>query len=948
MHFARIGRSKLGVGHTDRGSLWGWRALLLGGLSVCLLLAFSHQTAISVRAAGEGIFSLDKAEYETLEGQAVLVTVTRTQGGILTAPIDVQLALGVGSHSGSGTGFDWPPSDEVKLLTFPAGSNLTQQQVFIQTLNQNQNKSRSISVTIRSVSNGGQIGAIWTAPIHLDGTNQPQILSISPKAGESGSTLVLTGRNFVTAGWTVRSVTLIPLNGAPSPPLVPNTEFLAPPTPTTILVRVPAGLTDYAAGGDPLASTFHVLVRTMQDSDAAPPVNCVLPTLLVPATDGCSRPTNADIFVHTTGPTVTSISPNEGPAAGGATVRINGTKFSGVPGANCPNTVTFVDAITLSPLEAASCVFEGVNTIRVTTPARSSGLTNVVVTIGATKSPPTADSRYTYDQGPIITGISPAFGPPTGGTTVTITGSNFHSNFQAASAVVFGGNAATSFVVVSDTIITAVAPPGSGVAQVTVTHPQSGASPFTTAANFTYSTGPLITSISPTFGPVTGGTVVTIRGTGFLPGSTVRFGTVQATFATVVSETRIDVTSPPGTGNQMIRVTANGVTSPDTPLASFAYSGPVITSISPIAGPIAGGTLVTIKGQNFTSLSTVQFGVLNATPTFVDTQTLTVTSPANAAGEAVFVRVTTGSGQSPEVPAALFTYTNGPIIDSLNPAAGPTTGGSVVIITGKNFSSPLTVAFGSTSAPSFNINSATQITVLSPSHSTAEAVDVRVTKGADVSPVGLATKFTYNSAVPIIAELTPNQGSTFGGYDVVVTGLGFTGATCPGSVKFGAMPAASCIVINDNTLSVKAPPNVSGSTVVSITTANGTSAIAENFTYVSPSGPGGGTSPPAPSPVGTETYILTFRWTLMTWGGLNNTPIENALRGTGTPGGVDISHRVTAIFEWDVTNHVWKAYFPGAAGVPGAADFTAFAMGSVYWVAISGEGTLNWVISAQQ
>src|SRR5690606_36791501 len=156
---------------------------------------------------------------------------------------------------------------------------------------------------------------------------------------------------------------------------------------------------------------------------------------------------------------------------------------------------------------------------------------------------------------------------------------------------------------------------------------------------------------------------------------------------------------------------------------------------------------------------TVQSGTLNARPTFVDTQTLTVTSPAHAIGEAVHIRVTTRSGVSPETPASLFTDTNGPIIDSLNTAGGPTTGGTVVIITGKNFLQPLSVSFGATPSPSCNINSATQITVLSPSHGESEAVDVRVTRVAVTSPVCEATKFTYSKAVPIITSLTPNSRS---------------------------------------------------------------------------------------------------------------------------------------------------------------------------------------------
>lgn len=943
---------KLGVGLTTGVNRWGWRALLLAALVVCALIGVGHQGSGPARAAGEGVFSLDKAEYETLEGQAVLVTVKRTDGGILTAPIEVQLALSPGPHTGSGTGFDWPPSDEVKLVTFAAGSNLTQQSVYIQTLNQNQYNSRTIHVTIRSVSNGGLIGAIWTSPIHLDGTNQPQILSLSPTAEESGQTLTLTGRNFVTGTSIVTSVTFIPRNGAASPPPVLNTAFIAPPTPTTLMFTIPATLNNYNPF-DPLGTSYYVLVRAQELDDASTPINCVLPGATIPPTEGCSRPTEFNIFYQTTGPTVRAVTPDEGPAAGGSVVNITGTKFLGTPGTPCPaiDTVVFRDAVTLSELNAPSCEFTGTNTIRVTTPMRSSGLTHVIVTIGAAESPPTIDSEFTYDQGPIITSISPNFGPPTGGTVVQIFGSNFAGiDVVPGSSVKFGGVDALSFTVLpGGTQITAVAPPNSGIQQITITHGQSGASPFTTAANFTYSTGPLIEQIDPPFGPVTGGTVVKVRGTGFAVGATVRFGTTEAPFVTVKSQTELEVISPPGTGNQIIRVTVNGVTSPETPLASFAYSGPIITSISPIAGPVAGGTTITIKGQNFTSASTVQFGpLLSATPTFVDTQTLTVTSPPSGIEQEVHIRVTTGSGQSPATPASLFTYTNGPIVDLLNPATGPTTGGTIVIITGKNFTAPLSVSFGATQALSFNINSATQITVLSPSHGVAEAVDVRVTKGTNVSPVGPATKYTYTSAVPIITQLSPNQGSTVGGYDVVITGLGFTGATCPGAVKFGAMPAPTCSVINDTTLSVKAPPNVSGSTVVSVTTPNGTSALQENFTYVSPSGSGGTTSPPAPSPVGTETYVLTFRWTLLSWGGIDNTPVENAIRGSGTPGGVDISHRITAIFEWDATTQTWKGYFPGAAGIPGGADFTVFRMGAVYWVAINGEGTLNWVIPAEQ
>jgi hypothetical protein len=84
---------------------------------------------------------------------------------------------------------------------------------------------------------------------------------------------------------------------------------------------------------------------------------------------------------------------------------------------------------------------------------------------------------------PVVTGISPASGPLSGGTTVTITG----SNFTGATGVSFGGTAAASFTVNSDTSITAVSPAANSVGSVdvTVTTP-NGTSATSTADQFSY------------------------------------------------------------------------------------------------------------------------------------------------------------------------------------------------------------------------------------------------------------------------------------------------------------------------------------------------------------------------------------------------------------------------------------------------------------------------------
>jgi IPT/TIG domain-containing protein/PASTA domain-containing protein len=84
---------------------------------------------------------------------------------------------------------------------------------------------------------------------------------------------------------------------------------------------------------------------------------------------------------------------------------------------------------------------------------------------------------------PAITSIAPDFGPVTGDTTVTITG----TNLTAASAVKFGSTSATGFTVDSETQITAIAPPSTKVGPVDVTVTTlAGTSPTVNSDQFTY------------------------------------------------------------------------------------------------------------------------------------------------------------------------------------------------------------------------------------------------------------------------------------------------------------------------------------------------------------------------------------------------------------------------------------------------------------------------------
>ncbi len=262
---------------------------------------------------------------------------------------------------------------------------------------------------------------------------------------------------------------------------------------------------------------------------------------------GLSGPTGVavdagdNIFVVDTGhnalkeilalPAVTALAPAAGPLAGGDTVTITGVHLTGATGVTFGgNAASNFTVVSDTQVTATAPVGSGTVDVRVTTPNG----TSIVAP---------AD-QYTYTSGPTVRSLNPSSGPTAGGNVVTITGTNLSN----ASAVSFGGTPATSFSVLGQTLISAVAPPGAaGTVDVTVTTP-GGTSPTGSSDQYTYVAAPTVSALSPNSGPAVGGTSVSITGTGFTGATAVSFGATSAASFTVTSGTSITATSPAGSG----------------------------------------------------------------------------------------------------------------------------------------------------------------------------------------------------------------------------------------------------------------------------------------------------------------------------------------------------------------------------------------------------------------
>ena len=585
-------------------------------------------------------------------------------------------------------------------------------------------------------------------------------------------------------------------------------------------------------------------------------------------------------------PTVTSVSPNFGPAAGNTTVTITGTGF------------TPTSTVAFGTLPSTSVTFVNPTELMAVSPPNTSITANdpvpVIVTspTGSSTSTLTPQNTFTYEVAPVVTGISvngitPATGPVSGGTTVTITGTNFNPS-DTTTAVTFtdptsGDHAnATKVTVQSSTSMTAVTPfspipanNGVGPTDVTVTD-AGGTSSNTPPIVFTYIAPTIqVSSVVPNAGPVAGGVppgtatclhlsptapCVTITGSGFSTAGTVSVNFVglnggpsaPSTNFAVVSDTQIQAVPPPSpltssnkAGPVDVIVTIGAFSSPAVVQDEYNYVAvPTISSVNgivPSGGPVAGGTPVTITGTNFLpgdTSTTVTFTdpsapsdkanatnvvVVNSTTITADTPPSPIPSPGTGATD---VTVTDAGGTSSNTPPVTFTYFPAPTIASVNgivPDQGPSTGGTPVTITGTNFPFPDTAANGGPATVTFTDSAGNAHTV--PSSAVTVVSSTKITLSTPAAVAG-------------VAQVTVN---TLGGTS---NGVPFTYFSPPVIGLTGLSPAFG---------------PTAGGTVVTITGTGltGTSSVVFGTTSCTAAGPVGGVAGTGVSFTGDTTATVT-------------------------------------------------------------------------------------------
>lgn len=261
----------------------------------------------------------------------------------------------------------------------------------------------------------------------------------------------------------------------------------------------------------------------------------------------------------------------------------------------------------------------------------------------------------------------------------------------------------------------------------------------------------------------------------------------------------------------------------------ITIGAPVVSSVSPSAGVLAGGNTVTINGFGFTTANAVSFNGTAATSfTLVNDNQITAVVPAGAAST-VDVVVTNSNGASATSAGDTYTYTNHPVVTAVAPLGGPINTTTAVTITGVGFTGATAVNFGGIAATGVIVNGGgTQITATAPAEA-AGVVDVTVTTPAlGTSVTSSSDKFTY-AALPTLSSIAPTLAWDGGGSIVTLNGANFiSGGT---TVTFGGTPATSVTFVSGTQITAVAPAGTDGAVDVAVTTVGGSATLASALTY---------------------------------------------------------------------------------------------------------------------
>jgi outer membrane protein OmpA-like peptidoglycan-associated protein len=295
------------------------------------------------------------------------------------------------------------------------------------------------------------------------------------------------------------------------------------------------------------------------------------------------------------------------------------------------------------------------------------------------------------------------------------------------------------------------------------------------ALRFTNSLPPTVTSVTPDTGSQAGGGTITVEGTGLTGATAVTVGGEPCGTLVVLSATQLTCRVPAGAvGSFTVDVTTPVSSASLFESYSYTLAGPDITSVSPIAGPLAGLGTLTITGKYFLNATGVSVGGTSCDPFLVTSATtITCTVPPSVTAGSADVSVSTLGGDDDLLNG--YRYADVPVISAISPTSGLASGGGTLVITGSGLLGATGITIGAGTCGSVDVVSATEVQCTIPSTVTVGAAAVSLTTPG--GPTTAPDDYTY-TVVPVSSSATPSASAS-------------SSATPSASASSSATPSAS-------------------------------------------------------------------------------------------------------------------------------------------------------------
>jgi hypothetical protein len=323
----------------------------------------------------------------------------------------------------------------------------------------------------------------WTSlkTLVLSGVVTTGALPASVTAG-SGFTLTgyglklslpATGIFAAAAGATISGTYTTKVTATGATPATASTTLTVPST--TLPKPIPAGGAPLSASGSPVHFTASATPGAISVSTSTSGTLTLTVVGVGAVTLTCTNPATTIASVTGAAPStkITGVLPNAAPVAGGTTTVISGLGFTGA------------SAVTFGGVPATAYTVSSGGQITATVPAHAPGTVDVAV--ASPTGTATDTGAFTYTNGPIVTGVSPNYGPKSGGTQVTVTGIQLTGvDNTGVASVAFGQSTGTAVSGVSSTQLTVTSPAHPGAVVDVVVSGPTGNSVVSAQDRFTY------------------------------------------------------------------------------------------------------------------------------------------------------------------------------------------------------------------------------------------------------------------------------------------------------------------------------------------------------------------------------------------------------------------------------------------------------------------------------